>query len=306
LKQVTALLTALSDSLASTLSTNGMSNNQVSQTLAGLLVAVSTTTGVNLLDANAATQLGNAASTTVTSAASSIPSGNLAGTTASAVNLATNLQKLSVAVAGTLQNYEAIVQVAQGSPSLSTNTFDVAAGASDTVNKDVTIQNARAVAVNGLRLVPFCDLTAGQTGACNSSVVGEWLAFDRLSDFRATSEGDGSIVVNGAGALFTSFSFTSGLRAKFESNTNSWKYTQPDVLSTMEITLGVSFKDPNGTAQTGNMLQICNRQGSCVPYYLSQAAGICNLVTTNSQVDQALLSKINALNAQKTTCPVSP
>jgi hypothetical protein len=74
----------------------------------------------------------------------------------------------------------------------------------------------------------------------------------------------------------------------------------------MEITLGVSFKDPNGTAQTGNMLQICNRQGSCVPYYLSQAAGICNLVTTNSQVDQALLSKINALNAQKTTCPVSP
>jgi hypothetical protein len=272
-----------------------MTNTQVSSTLASLLVAVSTTSGVNLLDANAATKLGEAAASTLTGDAA-----------ASALNLGTNLQKLSIAVAGTLQNQEALVQVAQNSPSLSTNTYEVTAGAMLAVNTDVTIQKARAVAVDPLRFVPFCDLIAGQTGACDPSVVGPWLAFGRLSDFRATSDVDGSIVVTGSGALFSSFSFSSGLKAKFQSKSNSWKYAQPTSASSLEITLGVSFKDPNGVAQTGNLMAICDSQGNCVPYYLSTATGVCNLVTTNSVVDQSLLNKINLLNDQKTSCPVTP
>lgn len=300
LKQVTSLLTALSDSIGTTLSSNGMTNSQVSVTLSGLLVAVGSTAGVNLLDANAATKLGEAASSTV--AAAPLPPANVNGAVASATNIATNLQKLSSAVAGSVTNYEAIVQVAQSSPSLATSSYDLAAGQSDTLNKDVTIQNARAVAVNSLRLVPYCDLVVGQVSACNPTVVGDWLSFGRLSDFRALGQQDGSIVITGSGPLFSSFSFESGLAATFRSNSNSWKYVHPSSTS-LEISLAVSFKDPNGLAQTGNLMQICNASGNCVPYYLSAAAGVCNLVTTNSVVDQVLLDKINALNSQKTACP---
>jgi hypothetical protein len=301
LKQVTSLLTALSDTLGSTLSSNGMANKQVSSTLANLLVAVGTTTGLNLLDANAATKLGEAAALTVAGAASFIPAGNLSSATTSATNLATNLQRLSVAVSGTLKNYEAMVQVAQNSASLSTTAFDVAAGATDTLNTDVSIQNARAVAVNSLRLVPFCDLIIGQSSACNPSSIGPWLAFDRLTGFRTAGDSDGSVVVSGTGQLFTDFAFSSGLKAQFTSSSNSWKYVGPTANS-IEISLGISFKDPSGAAQTGNLLQICNSQGNCVPYYLATAAGVCNLVKTNNVVDQVLLTNINKLNALNTTC----
>ena len=305
LKQATALLTALSDTLGSTLSSNGMENSKVSSTLASLLVAVGTTTGVNLLsaDANAATQLGVAAASTVTAAASSIPAGNLTAATSSASNLGTNLQNLSLVVGNTVTNYEALVQMAQNSESLSTNSFDVQTSATETKRVDLDIQNKRAVLVNTLILVPFCDLVSGQTGECSSAAnSGDWLAFGRLTGFGAAAALDGSINVSGSGALFNSFSFPTSLNAKYESSSGSWKYTGPGA-SLLQIFLGVSFSDPTATTQTGNMMRICNSQGSCVPYYLAAPAGVCNFVTTNSVVDRSRLANINALNVQQTTCP---
>ena len=303
LKQATALLTALIDSMASTLSLNGMANKQISSTVANLLLAVGGATGINLLDANAASKLGEAVAATVTASASAIPSGNVASAVSSANNLATNLQSLSVAVGDTVTNYEAIAQVAQNSPSLTTNTFNVVGGALNTVNTDLTIQNARAVAINSLRLVPFCDLVVGQANACNPAVAGPWLAFgSRLSGFKVTSQTDGSIVVDGSGPLFTDFSFISGLRAEFRSSSSTWKYIKPNV-SSMEISLGVSFNDAENKVQTGNILSICNGSGDCVPYYLANESGVCGLVKTYSATIPSLLININALNAQQSSCP---
>jgi len=302
LKQATALLTALTDSLVSTLSSNGMANKQISSTVANLLLAVGGATGVNLLDANAASKLGEAVAATVTASASSIPADNVASAVSSATNLATNLQKLSVAVGSNVINYEAIAQVAQNSPTLTSNSYDVVAGAVNMVNTDLTIRNPQVVQVNSLRLVPFCDLVVGQANACNPAEIGSWLAFGRLTGFKAESQADGSIVINGSGPLFTGFSFLSGLKAEFRSSSSSWKYVQPNV-SSLEISLGVSFNDADNKVQTGNILSICNASGSCVPYYLATEAGVCGLVKTYGTAIPGLLTNINALNVRQSLCP---
>ncbi|WP_146182893.1 hypothetical protein [Limnohabitans sp. Jir72] len=156
--------------------------------------------------------------------------------------------------------------------------------------------------VSNLRLVPFCDLVNNTNAACDSNIAELRVAFGRLHGFSLELQPSGSMIMNGQGTLFEDFPNSAPWKLTYSSEFKRWTYKpladgpRAEVLIDTKVFEGLP---------SGNFLRLCSSTDQCVPYFLSTAKGVCALVSNGQNIDHALLSSINKLQAsnRQVTCP---
>lgn len=160
----------------------------------------------------------------------------------------------------------------------------------------------RASLIGSLRIVPFCDLVNNTNAACDANSADRWFAFDRLTAFSLELNPDGSMLIQGQGALLQSNFGRSPWKMTYVSESQHWLFQPVASGPRAEVLIGSRVFEG---LPAGNFLRLCTANNQCVPYFLATPAGVCALVSNGQVVDRPLLSKINQLQAsnRQVTCP---
>lgn len=312
LRRATAVLTAISEGLVSTLTSSGSTAAQTQATVSNALAAIANS-GVNVT-ATDATSIGQVASAV---------SGSVPQAATQANNLVSNVMSIA---SGTTSNFEAVVKVTQ--EKLSDVVSAPQQTQQDKLREDVqlaasAIETAQAQAVPNkdpdaeriaaLRLIPL-----GLPDVVGSGTVPDsWIDLSSTSGFRLARQPDGSIEFTASGAPFASILGSASRSIPFVSSRNSWEYTASGNVS-LKIRVNVSVPNFNSTGGTDagasnqvSAIQLCSSQGVCVYYLLASATQLCRIdwpamaalwdaVSANGRA--GFLSAINNVNASAVTC----
>jgi len=164
------------------------------------------------------------------------------------------------------------------------------------------LSTERASQIASLRIVPFCDLVNNTSAACDANLAGRWFAFDRLTGFALELTSDGSLLMQGEGALLQDSLGSAPWKLSYVSESQLWLLQPMAYGPRAEVLMGTRVFDG---LPPGNFLRLCSANNQCVPYFLSTPAGVCALVSNGQVLDRPLLSRINQLQAsnRQVTCP---
>ena len=311
LQRATAVLTAISEGLMSTLRTTGSSTAQAQTTISNALSAIANS-GVNVT-ATDTTSIGQVAA----AVAGSVPQ---AATQAN--NLVSNVMTIA---SGTTTNFEAVVKVTQEKLS------DVVSAPDQTqqekLKEDVqlaasAIGSAQSQAVpnkdpDGERIAALRLIPLGLPDIGTGTVPVEWIDLRTTSGFSLARQPDGSIQFRANGSPFSSVLGASSQIIPFVSSRNSWEYTGTGNVS-LKIRVNVSvplFNSAGGTdagaSNEVSAIQLCSAGGVCVYYIMASSAQLCRIDwpamaalwdAVSPDGRQGFLNAINDVNASSVTC----
>jgi hypothetical protein len=311
LQRATAVLTAISEGLMSTLRTTGSSTAQAQTTISNALSAIANS-GANIT-ATGATGIGQVASAV---------SGSVPQAATQANNLVSNVMTIT---SGTTTNFEAVVKVTQEKLS------DVVSAPDQTqqekLKEDVqlaasAIGSAQSQAVpnkdpDGERIAALRLIPLGLPDVGTGTVPVEWINLRTTSGFSLARQPDGSIQLRANGSPFSSVLGASSQIIPFVSSRNSWEYTGTGNVS-LKIRVNVSvplFNSAGGTdagaSNEVSAIQLCSAGGVCVYYIMASSAQLCRIDwpamaalwdAVSPDGRQGFLNAINDVNASSVTC----
>lgn len=311
LQRATAVLTAISEGLMSTLRTTGSSTAQAQTTISNALSAIANS-GANIT-ATGATGIGQVASAV---------SGSVPQAATQANNLVSNVMTIT---SGTTTNFEAVVKVTQEKLS------DVVSAPDQTqqekLKEDVqlaasAIGSAQSQAVpnkdpDGERIAALRLIPLGLPDVGTGTVPVEWIDLRTTSGFSLARQPDGSIQLRANGSPFSSVLGASSQIIPFVSSRNSWEYTGTGNVS-LKIRVNVSvplFNSAGGTdagaSNEVSAIQLCSAGGVCVYYIMASSAQLCRIDwpamaalwdAVSPDGRQGFLNAINDVNASRVTC----
>lgn len=328
LKRVTAVLTAVSEGLLSTLTSTGSGVTQAQAAIERALSALSAAgSGVDLTKSDA-----SSVAKVAQIVAQSLPTQNQG----SATNLVTNVSSVSNSSGlSNTSNFEAVVKVTQDrltemiSSLSSTGQQDLnqdaalSANAIQTAKQDaVPNVDPDAVRIANLRLIPLGYPDPGSVVSSAGAILqNEWVDLSTTSSFSAQRQPDGSLRIKVSGGPFQTVLGGTQRDIPFLSASNSWVYKGSSNES-LKIRVGVSVPRFNlaGGIDTGafaevSVIQLCSAQGVCVYYFLADSTQLCNPVSVWSNLvstwpgdvtlpgKQKFLTALNRVNATATSCP---
>lgn len=311
LRRATAVLTAISEGLVSTLTSNGSTAAQTQTAIGNALSAIANS-GVNVT-ATDTTSIGQVAA----AVAGSVPQ---APTQAN--NLVSNVMTIA---SGTTSNFVAVVKVTQ--EKLSDVVSAPQQTQQDKLKEDVQLA-ASAIGTAQAQAVPNKDPDAERIAALRLIPLGlpdigtgtvpvEWIDLRTTSGFSLARQPDGSIQLRASGSPFSSVLGASSQIIPFVSSRNSWEYTGNSNVS-LKIRVNVSvplFNSAGGTdagaSNEVSAVQLCSSGGVCVYYIMASSAQLCRIdwpamaalwEAVSPDGRQGFLNAINDVNASRVTC----
>lgn len=313
LRRAAAVLTAISEGLASTLTSSGSTTAQVQSTINSALSAIANS-GVNVT-ATDATSIGQVAATV---------SGAVPQAATQANNLVSNVMSIA---SGTTTNFEAVVKVTQEKLSevvsapqqtqqvkLKGDVQLAASAISSAQAQAVPNQDPDAERIAALRLIPLGMPDVG------ANVEEQWISLINTTGFSLARQSDGAIVFRATGEPFQSILGSTPRSVPFVSSRNSWEYTGPSNQK-LRIKVNISVPKqlfnpdlgPNAGAYNGaSSMQLCDSAGSCVYYFMFSPAQLCSpdwqamvsLGTADAGARNRFYTALNTINGDRTpvTC----
>lgn len=291
LQRATAVLTAISEGLVSTLRTNGVSASQAQSTVSNTISAIASS-GANVTSTQTSgiAQMATVVSNAVPQAATQ------------AGNLTSNV--LSMA-GGATSNFEAVVKVTQVNVSqmVTSATTTTLAGLTKSVTEAAdSIKAAKEQAQVGqdpdnarianLRLQrPYAQTTLNpDTGAISTGQF-QLLTSSDVNGFSLQRQQDGSILFAAKGSSFASvLGSSASLTVPFEASKGRWEY----IAGNLSLKIAVNVVGPNGEKGV-SALYYCTSSTTCFTYLAASPAQIC--ATTPSTDDLAQINLINLTGA---------
>lgn len=277
LQRATAVLTAISEGLMSTLRTTGSSTAQAQTTISNALSAIGNS-GANIT-ATGATGIGQVASAV---------SGSVPQAATQANNLVSNVMSIA---SGTTTNFEAVVKVTQ--EKLSNVVSAPQQAQQDQLKQDVQLA-ASAIGTAQAQAVPNKDPDTERIAALRLMPLGipdygvnvpeGWISLGGTTGFSIARQADGSILFRATGEPFQSILGSTSRTVSFVSSLNSWEYTGP-LNQKLKIKVNISVPkalfNPNlgpdaGAFSDSSSMQLCTSAGACIYYFLFSPAQLCN------------------------------
>lgn len=292
LRRATAVLTAISEGLVSTLRTSTTNTTAQTQTTINNALSAIANSSVNLA-ATDATSIGQVASAV---------SGSVPQAATQANNLVSNVMSIA---SGATSNFEAVVKVTQVNVSqmVTSATTATLAGLTESVTEAAdSIKAAKEQAQVGqdpdnarianLRLqLPYAQTTLNpDTGAISTGQF-QLLTSSGVNGFSLQRQQDGSILFAAKGSSFASVLGTSAsLTVPFEASKGRWEY----IAGNLSLKIAVNVVGPNGEKGV-SALYYCTSSTTCFTYFAASPAQIC--ATTPSADDLAQINLINLTGA---------
>lgn len=310
LQRATAVLTAISEGLMSTLRTTGSTTSQAQTTITNALSAIANSSAS--VTATGSTSIGQLAS---------VVSGSVPQAATQSSNLVSNVMSIA---SGTTSSFEAVVKVTQEKLSEVVSApqqtqqdklkedVKLAAGAIETAQQQaVPNKDPDTERIAALRLIPL-----GLPDVGTGTVPESWIDLSTTSGFRLARQSDGSMEFTASGTPFASILGSTTRIIPFVSSRNSWEYTGAGNV-TLKIRVNVSvptFNAAGGTDGASNevsAVQLCSTSGVCAYYLMASATQLCRVdwpamaalweaVSTTGQA--GFLSAVNRVNAVAVNC----
>jgi hypothetical protein len=325
LQNATAILTAISEGLLSTLRASGASETTVAAQAAinsamAAIAAPGSQIDLNKSDAESVAKLAQSVSQAVPAAAQT-----------QASNLVTNV-KVVQASANPSTATESIIKVTQERLSEFQSVLDT--GAQGKLAEDVAlavnaITTAQSEAKPGLdpdatriaelRIVPLGVPDPVTEQSSRTTVPDSWIDLSSTRGFSLSRQSDGTLGFTATGEPFQAVLGATSRVLSFVSARNSWEYTGS---SGQTLKVRINFSVPLFNTQGGtdvgassqvSMLQLCSAAGACVYYIMATAQQMCspdwfNFVNSwptdvGSTASQSFYNAVNTVNKNRVTCP---
>lgn len=274
LQRATAVLTAISEGLVSTLTSSGSTTAQTQTTISNALSAIANSS-VNVT-ATDATSIGQVAATV---------SGSVPQAATQANNLVSNVMSIA---SGTTSNFEAVVKVTQEKLS---DVVSAPQQAQQDKLKDDVVLAASAISAAQAQAVPNKDPDAERIAALRliplgipdvgANVTEQWISLSNTTGFSLERQPDGSILFRAIGQPFQSVLGATSQIIPFVSSRNSWEYTGTGNVS-LKIRVNVSVPNFNtsggtdaGASNEVSIIQLCESSGACVYYLMATPVQLC-------------------------------
>lgn len=274
LQRATAVLTAISEGLMSTLRTTGSSTAQAQTTISNALSAI----------ANSGASVTATSSTSIAQVASAV-SDSVTQASTQAGNLVSNVMSIA---SGTTNNFEAVVKVTQ--EKLSDVVSAPQQTQQDKLKEDVQLA-ASAIGAAQAQAVPNKDPDGERIAALRlvplgipdvgANVTDAWISLINTTGFSLSRQSDGSMLFRASGEPFESILGSTSRVIPFVSSRNSWEYTGNGNVS-LKIRVNISVPNFNaaggtdaGASNEVSAIQLCSATGACVYYLMASPVQLC-------------------------------